>query len=282
MSQSDWPEEGRGPDHAHRSGQRPPDDWSDQPSGPPSGMSGGMKACLIIVCILGFCCILCCGVVGYLGYNMRPQISEAPADINAARDEIATMNIPAGLVPKNSVKMDNMFISMIMVEYENPGHASLFMMQMRPKMGGNDATGPWKQQFEQNRVTHSNIGEMKNAKMETKQIKIKGHEYTFTFTKGEGEGPVFGNRRFGRPVRGKGADGKAKEGKAKEGKVNEGKAGKGEDAEPEGAEKKPAKMTQREEISGQFEGKNGFAVINIDFDDTYKEADFIKMLESIQ
>ena len=41
-------------------------------------------------------------------------------------------------------------------------------------------------------------------------------------------------------------------------------------------------MTQHEEIAGQFEGKNGFAVINIDFDDTYKEADFIKMLESIQ
>jgi len=273
MSQSDWPEEGRRPDHANRSGQRPPDDWSDQPTGPPSGMSGGMKACLIIICIGGFCCLLCCGVVGYLGYNMRPQVSQAPADINAARDEIATMNIPAGLVPKNSVKMDNMFISMIMVEYENPGHASLFMMQMRPKMGGNDATGPWKQQFEQNRVTHSNIGEMKNAKMETKQIKIKGREYSFTFTKGEGEGPVFGNRRFGRPVRGKGADGKAIERKAAKGE---------EAAEPEGAEKKPAKMTQHEEIAGQFEGKNGFAVINIDFDDTYKEADFIKMLESIQ
>jgi hypothetical protein len=270
MSQSDWPEEGR---HANRSGQQPPDDWNDRSSGSSSGMSGGMKTCIIIVCILGFCCVLCCGIFGYVGYSMRPVISEAPADVDAAREEIATMKIPAGLVPKNSVKMDNMFISMIMVEYENPGHASLFIMQMRPKMGGNDATGPWKQQFEQNRVTHSNIGDMKNAKMETKQIKIKGHEYSFTFTKGEQEGTGFGNRRFGRPARGKGADGKAKQGKAD--KDQEG-------AEPQGAEKKPAKLTQHEEIAGQFEGKNGFAVINIDFDDTYKEADFVKMLEGIQ
>jgi hypothetical protein len=109
--------------------------------------------------------------------------------------------------------------------------------------------------------------------METKHIKIKGREYSFTFTKGEEEGPVFGNRRLGRPVRGRGANGKAKEGKAAKGE----KA-----AEPEGAEKKPAKLTEHENIAGQFEGKNGFAVINIDFDDTYKEADIIKMLESIQ
>jgi hypothetical protein len=270
MSQSDWPEEGRRPDQANRSGQRPPDDWSDQPTGPPSGMSGGMKACIIIAGILGLCCVLCCGVFGYFGYMMVPKISEAPADIDAAREEIATMNIPAGLVPKNSAKIDNMFFSMIMVEYENPGHASLFMMQMRPKMGGNGAMAPMKQQFEQKRVTHvNNVGDLKNAKMETKQIKIKGHEYSFTFTKGEQEGPVVGNRRFGRPGRGKGAEGKA------------GKAA-GKDAEPEDAEKKGGKKTAMESISGEFEGKAGFAVINIDFDDTYKEADIVKMLEGIQ
>jgi len=229
-------------------------------------MSGGMKACLIIICILGFCCLLCCGVFGYFGYSMVPKISEAPAEIDAARDEIAKIDIPPGFVPKNSAKIDNMFFSMIMVEYENPGHASLFMMQMRPKMGGNDAMLPMRQQFEQKRVTHtSDVGQMKNAKMETKQIKIKGHEYTFTFTKGEEEGPVFGNRRLGRPGRGKGASGKAEKA-----------------PEPEGADKKPGKTVERESISGDFEGKNGLAIINIDFDNTYKEADIVKMLESIQ
>jgi hypothetical protein len=232
-------------------------------------MSGGMKACLIIICIVGFCCLLCCGVVGYFGYSMVPKISEAPADVDAAREEIAKINLPPGFVPKNSAKIDNMFFSMTMVEYENPGHASLFMMQMRPKMGGNDAMLPMRQQFEQKRVTRTtDVGQMKNAKMETKQIKIKGRESTFTFTKGEEDGPVFGNRRPGRAGRGKAAGGKAEKA-----------------AEPEGADKadkKPAKKVEHENISGDFEGKSGFALINIDFDDTYKEADIVKMLESIQ
>jgi hypothetical protein len=269
MSQSDWPEEGRGPDHANRSGQRPPDDWGDQPTGPPSGMSGGMKACLIIICILGVCCLLCCGVVGFFGYSMVPKISQAPADVDAARDEIAKIDLPPGLVPKNSAKIDNMFFSMVMVEYENPGHASLMLMQMRPKIGGNDAMLPMRQQFEQKRVTHVNdIGQMKNSKMETKQIKIKGHEYTFTFTKGEEEGPGLRNRGLG------------KAGRGKAGRADSGKADKA--GEPEGADKKAVKKVERESIAGEIEGKNGFAVINIDFDDTYKEADIVKMLENIQ
>jgi hypothetical protein len=243
MSQSDWPEEGRRPDNADRSGQRPPDDWSERPSGPPSGMSGGMKACIVLICVVGLCCLLCCGVVGFFGYSMVPKVSEAPADVEAARDQIAKIDLLPGFVPKSSAKIDNLFFAMSMVEYESPGHASLMMMQMHPKMGkGDDMMLPMRQQFEQKRVTHvSNVGPMQNAKIETKVLKIKGRDCSFTFTKSE---PAAG-------------------------RVPGPKAG--------GGNKKVAVAKKSDR-----DGKNGMVLINIDFDDTYKEADIVKMLESIQ
>jgi hypothetical protein len=245
MSQSDWPEEGRRSDHPDRAGQRPPDDWGDQAQRPPSGMSGGMKACLVVLCVVGFCCLLCCGVFGFMVYSMVPKISTAPADIDAARDDIAKINLPAGFEPKSSAKFDNFIFSMLMVEYSNPGHATLMMMQMRTKFAGaNDAQLPMRQQFEQRRVTE--FGPMTNAKIETKTIKIKGRDCTCTFTQYEeaGGGP------------GKKADTKS--------------------------DKKASKKTERRRIQGDFDGKNGLVLFEIDFDDTYKEADIVKMLENIQ
>ena len=96
MSQPNWPEENR----PHDQGGPPPhQQWSDQPP-PPTGMSGGMKACLIIICVVGFCCLLCCGGLAYLGFAFYPKMSTNPAEITALRDEIATIDIPAGFKPK--------------------------------------------------------------------------------------------------------------------------------------------------------------------------------------
>jgi hypothetical protein len=237
MSQPNWPEEGRRPNNPNQPGQPPNEQWSQQPP-PPSGMSGGMKACLIIICIVGFCCVLCCGGVIYFGYSLRPQTSEDAADINAARNEIATIDVPAGLKPKTLFKFDNFAVSVPMVLYDDPGHASLMLMQIRIKIPGMDpfAEG-MKQSFEQKRTVE--VGRMEASKTETKMIKIKGKEYPFVFTTGE--------------KRGEGGDGK-----------------------------KAAKKSERHEITGTFEGKDGQAVIVINFDDTYKEADMIKMLENIK
>ena len=103
------------------------------------------------------------------------------------------------------------------------------------------------------------------------KITIKGQDYTFTFTKSE---PA--------AVKGAvdGAGGKAGRDKAAADKAGAGKAGagKGEVAAP----KKPSSRSERESIHGDFDGKDGLVLIAIDFDDTYKEADIVKMLESIQ
>jgi hypothetical protein len=228
MSQSDWPEEGRRPDNADQAGRQPPGAWDEPAAPPPSGMSGGMKACLILVGVGGVCALLCCGVGGYFFYTARPKISNDAADIDAARDEIAKLNLPAGFKPKQMMKTDNLIMPMIMVQYENPGHAELNMMQMRLKFGGKDAQKGMRQSAQQPNMP--NMQALNNAKSETKNIKIRGREYPFNFTQGEDR-----------------------------------------------ATKKP-----RHRIQGQFDVENdGMATIAIDFDDTYKDADFVKMLESI-
>jgi len=238
MSQAEWPEEVRRPDDVNRPARRS-EDWSDQAPPPPSGMSGGMKACLVVICVVGLCCLLCCGVVVYVFYNMVPKVSENPAEIDAVRDSICKIDIPPGLKPKTSIKFDNFFMSMPMVVYEDAGHATLMLMQMRIKVQGGDFNQAMRQQFDQRRSVE--VGRMENSKTETKNIKIKGKECSFVFTSGEERVP-----------------------------------------QGPGAGKKPGKKEFRHAIEGSFEGKDGQAMIFIDFDDTYKEADIVKMLENIQ
>jgi hypothetical protein len=267
MSQPGWPEEGR---QADQSGRRPPDDWGDQPPRAPSGMSGGMKACLILACVLGFCCLLCCGVFGYFVYTMVPKVSNTAAEVDAARGEIAQINLPAGFEPKTSAKFDNFLFSMVLVEYENPGHATLLMMEMKVKIKGADNSQlQMRQQFEQKRG--SDFGPMKNAKMETKIIKIRGSDSSCTFTTYEDGDGAFPDRR---------AD---KKGDKKAGQKADNQKADQQKADQQKADQKADKKKEiRHRISGEFDGKNGMVVFEIDFDDTYKEADIVKMLESIK
>jgi hypothetical protein len=237
-------------------------DWYDQAQPPRSGMSGGMKTCLILACVIGFLFLVFCGVFGYLIYSIvhsiaTPVVSHDPAEINAARDAIGKMTLPAGLKPKSLTKVDNMFFSADTIEYENEEHADLTMMRMRAKFGrGGQMSGRMREQFEQQRMTHIHVGPGQNEKVETRNIKIKGEDFPFTFTKTE---EVLGG---GGKEKGPGA--------AKE----KGPAGAGKE--------KGAKKIERETISGALTENNGLLLINIEFDDTYKEADFVNMLKSIQ
>jgi hypothetical protein len=238
MSQSAWPEERRPDD---RSGQRPSDDWSGH-AAPPSGMSGGMKACLIVACVVGVCCLLCCGGIAYFGYSFVPKVSENPAEIDATRNSIAKIDLPPTFKPKASLKFDNFFMSMPLVVYEDPGHAIMMLMQMRVKIKGADFNDQvMRQQFDQRRSVE--VGRLENSKTETKNIKIKGQECPFVFVTGESRQPVGGGK------------------------------GKADDKN---------KKVIRHTIEGSFEGNDGMAMIMVEFDDTYKEADIVKMLESIK
>jgi hypothetical protein len=183
MAENQWNDEFRDPQQPSRRPDSSRDQWEGEPP-PKPGMSGGMKAFLILVAILGTCCLLCCGVGGFFVYQMRPKISNTPADVNAARDEIAKISLPAGFEPTNMVKIDNFMISMTVVEYRNPAiNGEITLAQMQIKFG-QQAQRDQAMRQQLDRQGMSGPKNLNNAKLETKTIKIKGQECNFTFKQG--------------------------------------------------------------------------------------------------
>jgi hypothetical protein len=186
MAENEWNQEFKDPEETP--GRRGPsrDQWDDAPQ-PKPGMSGGMKAFLIVAAVLGACCLLCCGVGGYFIYSVAHGIkqSQDSAEVNAARNEIATINFPAGFEPMQMFKMDNFMMLMTAVEYENPAvHGHISLAEMKLKVGGSpqQTQTQMRQQLDQQGFGKRKV--LRNSKAETKTIKIKGHECSFTFTQG--------------------------------------------------------------------------------------------------
>ena len=187
MADNQWNEESRGPKDASRQPDRSRDQWDDAPP-PKAGMSSGMKVFLTSRSVLGTCCLVCCGVGAFFFYSFMPKVSQNPADINAARDEMAQITLPAGFEPVNMAKMDNMMFSMIVVDYRNPAvNGEISMAEFRLKVGNA------KQQDEQmhqqlERQGFGNPKHLTNTKSETKTIEIKGKECNFNFRQGTDPG----------------------------------------------------------------------------------------------
>src|ERR1700685_6172 len=167
---------------------RPRDPWDDASSLPPprTGMSGGMKAVLIIVGILGTCSLLCCGVLFYIGYSFSKGIkqSENPAEVDQARNEMCTISLPKGFKPQRMFGMDNFLMSMTAVEYRNPDvHGNVTLASMQLKMGNKKQSEVQvRQQLETQGFSRTNV--LDDSKSETKTIKIKGRDCKFEFTQG--------------------------------------------------------------------------------------------------
>jgi hypothetical protein len=191
MAENRWSDEYKDPAETPGRKGPSPDQWEEgsaaQFGEPKPGMSGGMKAFLIVLAVLGACCLLCCGIGGYFIYSVAHGITQsvAPAVVNAARDEIGTITLPAGFEPVHMFKMDNMFMLMTAVEYHNPAiHGQISLAEMKLKVGGSpqQSQAQMRQQLEQQGFGKRKL--LDNSKSERKTIKIKGRECQFDFTEG--------------------------------------------------------------------------------------------------
>ncbi len=136
MADNQWSDELRGPEETPRRPDPSHDQWEGEAQPPKAGMSGGMKAFLILAAVLGCCCVLCCGIVGFFAYSFFPKVSQNAADVNAARGEIAKIELPAGFTPVHMIKIDNFMMSMTAVGYRNPAiHGEITLAEMRLKVG---------------------------------------------------------------------------------------------------------------------------------------------------
>jgi hypothetical protein len=187
MTENQWSDEFREPEQHSPRPDQSPDQWGSE-APPKQGMSGGMKAFLILIAILGTCCVLCCGVGGFFAYQSFPKVSQNAADVDAARDEIAKIDLPKGFQPEHTIKVDNFFMTLIAVEYRDPaidGHFSLAEMQL--KFGeASERDQAMRQQLE--RQGFGAFKNLRNAKSETKSIEIKGQECSISIKRGEDPG----------------------------------------------------------------------------------------------
>jgi hypothetical protein len=162
--------------------------WDAQGQPPKAGMSGGMKACLIVAAIFGCCCVLCCGIGGYLAYSFVPKISQNAADIDAARSAMANITLPPGYAPTQLVKIDNLMLSVTRVVYKNiADHGEISLSDVQIKFG-NPAQ---REEIMRQQLERQGFGPPKplsNAKTETKEISIKGRDCNFLFKRGEEAG----------------------------------------------------------------------------------------------
>ena len=185
MAENQWSDEFRGPEETPGRPGPSRDQWEGGAQPPKAGMSGGMKTFLILMAILGCCCVLCCGIGGFFIYSFYPKVSQNPADVSAARDEIAKIQLPAGFEPVHMIKIDNFIMTMTAVGYRNPAiHGDITLAEMRLKVGEPaQRDQAMRQQLERQGFGGPKI--VNNSKSETKTIKIKGQDCAFVFKQGD-------------------------------------------------------------------------------------------------
>jgi hypothetical protein len=189
MADNQWDDEARNPNELHFEGRsRDPQEAAQGSAGPPkAGMSGGMKAFLIVVAILGTCLLLCCGGSALLSYFWLPKESTDPAQINVARDAIARINLPAEFKPARMFKINNFMTSITIVSYQNASvHGDITLLEMNVKLGGLKANEQIQSQMQQlERQGFAEHIRLINVNSTTKTIKINGRDCVFEFLEGE-------------------------------------------------------------------------------------------------
>jgi hypothetical protein len=187
MAENQWNDEFNDP--AQGPGKR--DQWEEpvpaQFSEAKSGMSGGMKAFLIIAAVVGACGLLCCGVGGYFFYSVAHGMKQStvPAEINAAKDQIATIKLPAGFEPESMFQMDNFLMLMTAVQYHNPPvHGQISLIEMKLKMGGSPQQNQAQMRAQMSQQGLGKRKDLSNSKSEKKIVKVKGRDCDFEFTQG--------------------------------------------------------------------------------------------------
>jgi hypothetical protein len=160
---------------------------------PQPGWSTGKK----VAVILGSCCaalmLACCGVFGYLGFQLRQSVTDDPAEVIAIRDQIVTaITLPAEYKPQVGMNLTLAGQGMRMAMFgetsdPNTGGAALMLMHMM--VTANEA------QMQED--LDNSLGRKTNVQVEsseTKSVTIDGTMVNFVFAKAK-------TQESGKPLR---------------------------------------------------------------------------------
>lgn len=117
------------------------DPWIDSKSDAPVvPVKKPMNGCLLASLIVGglglVCLMVCCGAFAWIGYTMKPTITNIPAEIRAVSQQILNVNISDDFIPENAVTMDNMMFTNRTAKFRHKeGKGQLIMSTMKLKIG---------------------------------------------------------------------------------------------------------------------------------------------------
>jgi hypothetical protein len=160
------------------------DGFNERPADAPKG-SGCLKWVLIFGAVGGVGLLVCCGVLGYIGYQFKPIVAQTDPEVRTMVAEIASFAVPEDFHGKVGVKMDNSFMAMRMCAFEQKeGRGQLQISEMQVKVGDpKDQEAQLKAQMQQ-----QGAAEMKTLNIqqsETREVTINGQPAQFTFAEGQ-------------------------------------------------------------------------------------------------
>src|SRR3954447_27057994 len=100
------------------------DNWNDAQSDAPTpvkkkGISGCMLAALIVGGVGGVGALVCCGGLAWFGSMFVPKILNEPAQVTEAGHEVLNTDVPEGFIPDKAIIIDNMIITMKIVDFRH-------------------------------------------------------------------------------------------------------------------------------------------------------------------
>ena len=117
------------------------DPWIDSKAEAPTlpakkPINGCLLASLIVGGLGMVCMMVCCGALAWFGYSMKPTVTNVPAEVRAASQQILNVNISDDFTPENAMTMDNMMFTNRMVKFRHKeGKGLLLMGMMKLKIG---------------------------------------------------------------------------------------------------------------------------------------------------
>lgn len=130
------------------------------------------------------CLLLCCGIMGVVGYRMQPTIVQQPAEVDAMAQEIATIDIPDTFVGKMGMSMNLGFMSMKMCGFEEAeGRGQLQLVEMAVHVG-DPQQGREQLRQEMRKQGNSDMRTLDITESQSREFEIRGDKTTFSFAKG--------------------------------------------------------------------------------------------------
>ena len=149
------------------------------------GMSTTTKVLIILACVGGFMCLLCCGGVFFWVQNVKQGTTYDAQEIAQRANDIAQMEIPANFHPKAAMNINMFVMEMKIVVYQaGKSDGVLILAQMDLPVG---AQGNQEAQFQQALKQQHGGRNLNLKRAETREFEIRGKKVPFLFAEAQDE-----------------------------------------------------------------------------------------------